>query len=149
MDQVKAAEYMVVAWAKNWTLRTYVEAVLGKSRNGATFQDFAKKAHDLFPWVVDDHRPLMLDQTVRAYLEDQFPRLSDWLWARGSDTDRLKAAPQIMRLVAKAGRMRERDKQKLVAGREKTKAARAMSEHRLLMSSHRTHSRSAWTTCKA
>jgi hypothetical protein len=85
MTRKRAAEYFVVAWAKDWSLRTYLHVI---ADGGAPIPP--EDAHSLFPWLPGAYT-CKGKLSCRAYLAETNRPLSDALWRAGNDSARLLA----------------------------------------------------------
>jgi hypothetical protein len=93
MDRKKAAEYFIVAWVKDWSLRTYLTALA----DGGPRIDF-DQANALYPWLPGPHA-FIRKHLVRTYLADANRPLSDALFDAVGDSARLALAPQVEAFV--------------------------------------------------
>lgn len=145
-DKKHAAEFFVVAWCKNWTLRQYLNVALERESVSAYVeQSDVELSCAEFPWIPADLGSYIAGRLVRSHVEDNFPKLSAWLHSREDDVKRLACASQIEKLrdkgVLKAASHPPRDKD--------AKYRRAMYGAGLISAAKQSQSRSAWSTCKA
>jgi hypothetical protein len=146
-DRKRAAEYLVVAWCKEWTLGTYLDVIAEEN----VHNDLRGKLEVLteqFPWLPAAYAPY--HKGVRDVIAGAYPKLSDWLWSRKTDAERLKCAPQIERLKChglQRGYVSAADRAEMVESRQAESAA--SSSYRLSRAAFKTNQRSAWNVCKA
>jgi hypothetical protein len=93
MSREKAAQYFIVAWVKEWTLRTYLEVVT----DGGPEIRF-EHAQALYPWLPDSW-PFAANHRVRTFLAEANRPLSDALWDAADNRARLALAPQVEAFV--------------------------------------------------
>lgn len=96
MDQRNAAEYFIVAWVKNWSLRTYLNVL---SEGGPAIDWEA--AHQAYPWLPEGRHWFIRNPPCRAYLAKVSRPLSDRLWDATGNQARLALAPQLAALCVK------------------------------------------------
>jgi len=89
-DKKKAAEYLVVAWVKDWRIRTYLVAI------GAGELNF-KDIHGLYPWMpAQDHlHRYIKNSAVRPWVAFAMRAINDKLFDAKDDKARLALAKQI------------------------------------------------------
>lgn len=93
MDQEKAAKYFIVVWVKEWSLKTYLDAVGDGERI-----DFAD-AHKLYPWLPSQiHYFIARSGRTRKYIADLSKKFSDKLWDATDDKARLALWPEVLKL---------------------------------------------------
>ena len=148
-DQAKAADFFVVAWCKDWTLGQYLDVVTGKfDCKDELSQRVASVAH-ICPWLPSQIWQLRAyGRPVRELVSMYWPKLSDWLWARNSDIDRLKCASQLHKLrpTRSRGRVSEDERSEM---KESSKLLRqATTSYRASRDAFKTHQASAWNVCK-
>ena len=143
-DRKKAAEWFVVAWCRNWNICQYMRVVTETEAEPMFFtEQEVAAAHLAFPWLPNDQGKYIGRRLVRSEVEDNFPSLGAWLWGRPSDISRLACAPQIEKL-RNTGRMKAGVRPRGVIGKH-AKLMRTLGEERSIKKSH---TRSAWSTCK-
>lgn len=89
-DKKKAAEYLVVAWVKDWRIRTYLDAIGAGKIN---FDDI----HDMYPWMpAQDHlHRYIKNSAVRPWVAFAMRAINDKLFDAKDDKARLALAKQI------------------------------------------------------
>lgn len=147
-DQKRAAEFLVVAWCKEWTLGEYLDAISEESVQHALSGGRLDGLREHFPWLTVNFHAY--SRGTREYVAAAFPKLSEWLWRQKDDVSRLKAAPQIERLKSPKvlrGYVNAEDRKEL---KDSYAALRqSSSSYRMSRDSFKTHQRSAWNVCKA
>lgn len=142
-DQRRAAEWLVVAWCKHWTLAQYVRAIMESPEGDLPVHE----AVEAFPWLTKYYSAY--PRSVREFIGGAYPKLSAWLFARPTDADRLRCAEQIQRLRCPdrlKGYVKAEDRREMKAS-SKDAGAAALS-YQLSRESFKTHQRSAWNVCK-
>ena len=91
MSQEQAAKYFIVAWVKDWSLRTYWRVIT------ETTDTPWEQAHSLFPWLPDADW-FMRNGWVRVFLADAHKTLNDAMWDAKDDKARLGLAPKVQAL---------------------------------------------------
>ena len=143
-DAKKAAEFYVVAWCKNWTVGQYMRVVTETEERGNWFGEAeVQEAADAFPWLPRNLGLYMSGRLVRSHTEDNFPKLADWLWARPSDADRLRCAPQIERLRGRS--IVRKNNRPAALNKDYARQMQRMAAESAIKKSN---SRSAWSVCK-
>lgn len=144
LDAAKAADYYVVAWCKNWTLRQYLTVCLEKEFGARVTPEEVEFACATYSWLPVKLWNYTSSRLVRAHAEDSFPRLSAWLHGRADDIARLKCSSQILKLKDRG------------AWKENMRPESGAKEYReLVLAAHldsvrkKSHQRSAWNVCKA
>jgi len=88
----KAAQYFIVAWVKNWSLRTYIGAVM---KYGSDYE----KIHDLYPWMPDAKNIHYYFKTdVRPWCALAMSEINNKLWDI-ADEDKRLAMPKFLALA--------------------------------------------------
>jgi len=88
----KAAQYFIVAWVKNWSLRTYIGAVM---KYGSDYE----KIHDLYPWMPDAKNVHYYFKTeVRPWCALAMSEINNKLWDI-ADEDKRLAMPKFLALA--------------------------------------------------
>lgn len=111
-DRKKAAEYYVVAFVKNWSLRTYLNAI----GNGEEIP--FDKAHEFYPWLPSDVRPFLCRQFVRPWTARAMRPINDAIWDADTPQKKLAVAKIIETWVSdkvanqRSADEKERDKAK-------------------------------------
>lgn len=86
-DKKKAAEFFIVAWVKDWRMKTYLQAI-GFDGN---FED----VHEIYPWMPDQRHFYIKDQLIRAWTGMAMRAINDKLWDTEDNKKRLALAMQI------------------------------------------------------
>lgn len=148
----QAAKYLVVAWVKDWTMRTLLETLDGAKGDITQSRVDAVAAALTF---MPSHRHWYLGNkgygiSARHFISDSFPRLSEALWAAKDHAKRLSFAPQIMRLNAGNATASSRFSKQDLAEDRKTESLlrQADTSYRASRDAFKTHKRSAWNVCK-
>lgn len=84
----KAAEYYVVAWVKDWRLRTYLDAIGFGNRPW-------EEAHELFPWLPEKTFLYHKNMRIKAWTGTAMRRIQDLLFDAPDNKARLKVAKRI------------------------------------------------------
>lgn len=88
----KAAEYLIVAWVKDWSLRMYIDCIYGNH----SYID-GEKLHKDFPFLPPHIHWYVCNKgrglKVRRMVAQCYPRLNDKLWDAKTDLERLAFAP--------------------------------------------------------
>ena len=89
-DRKKAAEYLVVAWVKDWRIRTYLDAIGAGKTN---FDDI----HDMYPWMPahDNLHRYIKNSAVRPWVAFAMRAINNKLFDAKDDKARLALAKQI------------------------------------------------------
>lgn len=145
-DRKRAAEYLVVAWCREWKMGVYLDAIAEESVHH-NLEERLDGLIEQFPWLPQRWR--VYQGGTREFVAGAYPKLSEWLWSRADDAARLKCAPQIERLKCPerlAGFVSDEDR------REMKKSSRDMGQstvsYRQSREAFKTHQRSAWNVCK-
>lgn len=88
-DQKKAAEYFVVAWVKDWTLRQYYKVIMNGTR------DDWSEAGGMYPWLPHDINPFILNISTRGWARTSMRAINDRLWDAKGAKEQLKLAVEI------------------------------------------------------
>ena len=99
MSQEQAAKYFIVAWVKDWSLRTYWRVIT------ETTDTPWDQARSLYPWMPDAGW-FMANGCVRRFLAEAHRTLNDAMWDAKDDKARLGLAPKIQ--AFQAGQVRAR-----------------------------------------
>lgn len=145
-DQKRAAEFLVVAWCKDWTLGKYLNCVL--ECPGEELGQMVDRAVEAYPWLPTAWRAYKTP--VRVFIGGAYPKLSRWLFSRPDDISRLQCAAQIQRLKHPkkyAAAVSDPDREEMIASKREEAASRA--SYRLSREAFKTNQRSAWSVCKA
>lgn len=150
LDQ--AAKYLIVAWVKDWGMRTLLEVLDGaKGDVGQSRIEALTVALPFMPkevnWYIANRGAGV---SARHFIADAYPRLNDTLWSAKDHTARLALSPQIGRLkcapVKVSSRLSREDRL------ESSANDRAMRQERTSYAASReafkTNQRSAWNVCK-
>ena len=89
----KAAQYYIVAWVKNWPIRTYLHSV---GLRYANFED----VHNIYPWMAKDLAPYLKNMPVKVYAGYYMKPIQDKLFDANTNEQRLKIAEQIEHWVS-------------------------------------------------
>lgn len=144
-DVTKAADYYVLGWCKNWSLRQYLNVVLEKtSVDGFVTPAEVDAAAAAFPWLPVAIWNYANNRLIRAHTDDNYPKLSAWLHGRRDDLARLACAPQLLKL-----RDRGRCKATRPGPRKDKKFKHAMDTARIVSDIQKSTQRGAWNVCKA
>lgn len=92
LDQESAAKFLIVAWVKDWKLRTYLD-VLGNGEK-IRFED----AHKFYPWLPDNVYILAKGYTRRFVAETMRP-ISEALWNADTNEKRLLISKKVQSWV--------------------------------------------------
>ena len=88
----KAAQYFIVAWVKNWSLRTYLSAV---AKHDIEYE----KIHGLYPWMPDAKNIHYYFKTdVRPWCALAMSAINNKLWDI-ADEDKRLAMPTLLVLA--------------------------------------------------
>jgi hypothetical protein len=148
----QAAKFIVVAWVKDWGMRTLLETLDGAT--GDVTEGRLGEMADALPFMPTHLHWYIANRgrgvSCRQFVADCYPRLADALWAANDNAARLKLAPQIERL--KAGNVRASSrfsKSDMAEGATARREMRqAITSYRQSRDSFKTHQRSAWGVCK-
>ena len=91
----KAAQYYVVAWVKDWPIRTYLHAV---GLKGVNFED----VHDIYPWMAKDLTPYMKNMRIKPHTGYYMKPIQDKLFDANTNEQRLGLAKQIEKWASDA-----------------------------------------------
>ncbi|MAL02058.1 MAG: hypothetical protein CL536_07935 [Alcaligenaceae bacterium] len=140
-DKSKAAQYFVVAWVKDWSLRTFLTAV--SDGENIKWSD----AHKHYPWLPHDEGPFIRDTTVKRWTAEAMKSINDRFWDAVDNSARLGLADRVAKWNSAGAKM------KVNPVRSKTKreqinlmrinAADSMSKQQM-----RRGSGHDWTVCK-
>ena len=149
----QAAKFLVVAWVKDWSMRTLLDVV--DEKPGEIAPERVQAAATALPfmpenlhWYVANHGSGV---TTRHFVADAFPKLSAFLWSAKDNEARLKVASQIAKLRAGAIKTTsrfsdaERNERRAVA----RESRQATESYRMSRDAFKTHQRGAWSVCKA
>jgi hypothetical protein len=89
----KAAQYYVVAWVKNWSIRMYLSAV---GIRGSRFYE----VHEIYPWMTPDIAPYVKNMRIKIYAGYYMKPIQDKLFDADTNEQRLKLAKQIEHWVS-------------------------------------------------
>lgn len=103
----KAAQYLIVAWVKDWTVHQYLETIheepLTKKMFELTSQkDFSSLVAE-FPWMpVDKCWYIRLGKkrgflTMRRMMADVHPAINERLWNAKNNQERLALAAEVLK----------------------------------------------------
>jgi hypothetical protein len=92
-NREKAAQYYVVAWVKDWTIRMYLHAV------GVGDNKF-KEIHDIYPWMAKDMMAYAKNMRIKPYTGYYMKPIQDKLFDADTNEQRLKIAGQIEHWVS-------------------------------------------------
>jgi len=91
----KAAQYYIVAWVKNWRIRTYLHSVGLRHTN---FED----VHDVYPWMAKDLHPYLKNMPIKIYSGYYMKPMQDKLFDADTNEQRLQIAEQIEKWTSDA-----------------------------------------------
>lgn len=113
-DKKKAAEYFVVAWVKDWRMKTYLSAI------GAQDLDH-DKIHDHFPWMPIETHYYFVNQLIRAWTSMAMRPINDKLWNTDDNKKRLSLATQIENWSSDKKNMSDRSRDEAKERRQEMK----------------------------
>lgn len=143
-DKKRAAEYYVVGWCKNWTLRQYANVVAERESMTAYIEpEELAVVTAAFSWMPVSLADYVKGRSIRAHAEDSYPKLSAWLHGRTDDVKRLACAAQIEKLKDKGAW-----KASTHPGKDGATYRKAMFGASLISQSNKSQQRSAWNVCK-
>lgn len=152
MNLQEAAKFLIVAWVKDWPLRTLLDTIT--NTRGEVTEDriaLARQSFLFLPmhihWYVCAHGA---GASTRRFVADGFPRLNDALWDADDNKGRLELSSRVETLDASDIRMSRQLSRDGVAAMRKAKSefGRTMGSYRLSREAFKTHQRSAWNVCK-
>lgn len=138
----KAAQYYVVAWVKNWSIRMYVNSV------GLMHTNFSD-VHDIYPWMAKDLIPYAKNMRIKPHTGYYMRPIQDKLFDANTNEQRLKIAKQIERWVSDTYGRRiteTRDQKELYADKQLYSAT--LKVYRGSVDSMRKGSGHDWNTVK-
>ena len=91
----KAAQYYIVAWVKDWHIRTYLDAV---GLRDAIFED----VHDLYPWMAKNLHPYLTNMRIKPHTGFYMKPIQDKLFDANTNEQLLGLAKQIESWVSDA-----------------------------------------------
>lgn len=148
-----AAKYLIVAWVKDWRMRTLLDVLDGRTdeiteaRLNAVVDVIPFMPLDFHYYLASGGRGIL----TRRYIAESFKRLSDLLWSASDNAARLKLAAQIERLKAPHGIVLssrfDRGDLNMMA-RTRSNLRQSTTSYRASRESFKTHQRSAWSVCK-
>jgi hypothetical protein len=143
-DRKKAAEYLVVAWVKDWRMWTYLKAI---NAWDVRFEDI----HDMYPWMpAHDHlNRYMKNAAIRPWVAFSMKAINDKLFDAEDNKARLALASRIEKwnsLGATNGFAHKEAEKERVKDRKQYK--RAGFEHKLSMELMRKGSGHHWNIVK-
>jgi len=142
-NKKQAAEFYVVAWCKNWTLKQYLNLIMERDfASGWVEPEDIATATAAFPWIPTNSGCYIGGRLVRAQVEDSYPKLSAWLHGRADDSKRLACAPEIEKLKDKGATKAVRP------SGEARKYGNVMANAALISRAKQSQMRSAWNVCK-
>lgn len=146
-DRKRAAEYLVVAWCRDWKLGDYLDCIAEEVGAKHKLDEKLPALREAFPWLTDYWGAYT--HSVREFVGSAYPKLSQWLWAQPDDVKRLRCAPQIERLKAPArlNRFVSDEDRKEMKDAARDLGASTVS-YRQSREAFKTHQRSAWNVCK-
>ena len=144
-DREKAAKYFVVAWVKNWRMRTYLDAI------GALGVVCFENLHDVYPWLPaqKDLHFYIKNMEIRPWMSRSMKTLSDKMWDTDDNAKRLALAGQIERWNADS--TKETTQHRLDKNERRSTMRRSMQscrEHIASMSLMRQGYGTDWKVCK-
>ena len=148
-DQAKAADFFVVAWCKNWTLGQYLDVITGQFNSKDDLSLRVGAVSDAYPWLPSQLWQLRAyGRPVRELVSMYWPNLSDWLWSRKTDIDRLKCASQVPKLRPTRSRGRVSEDARSEMKQSSKMLRQATTSYRASRDAFKTHQGSAWNVCK-
>lgn len=90
MTKEQAAKFFIVAWVKDWSMRTYLDTVGEGERI-----DWAD-AHKLFSWMPKDPGWFIRNTRVRRYAATAMRSLNDKLWDALDNAKKLALHAEVM-----------------------------------------------------
>lgn len=146
-DSKKAADYLVVAWCKEWPLWQYLNAIMERQLGEGDLTQAVNEASAAFPWLTTQVHAYK--RNTREFVAGAYPKLNTWLWDRPDDISRLKCSSQIERLRCPdflRGYVSANDRSELK--QSKRVLRQATTSYRASRDAFKTHQRSAWNVCK-
>ena len=98
MPQLKAAEYFIVSWVKDWPLRTYWNII---NESASTPWD---KPNEYFPWLPSDAGIFIANGRTRRYTAENFRQFNDRLFDCDTNAERLALAPLLLHMKPIGGK---------------------------------------------
>ncbi|APB99038.1 hypothetical protein A4F89_06700 [Polynucleobacter asymbioticus] len=134
MDIHKAAGYLVVAWVKDWNIRTLLNA-LGEGEDSIT-DEYVKSVNAQYPFMPMDLHNYIANHgkgsLVRTYLAEVDKKLSDAMWDSCSNEQRLKYVPYIKKM-----KVTHKVKLRQLRNTDRNEVVRAISNERTATASYR------------
>lgn len=84
----KAAQYYIVAWVKNWRIRTYLHSV------GLRHVNF-EGVHDIYPWMPKAIHPYLKNMPIKVFTGYYMKPMQDKLFDANTNEQLLGLAKQI------------------------------------------------------
>lgn len=137
----QAAQFFVVAWVKDWSLRLYLHTVSGGER--IEWDD----AHRYYPWLPDDRWPFAYGIRARKWAADAMRPINDRLWDAKDNTARLRVAEHVM-LWDSAGAKMVSNRARRQMIRDNAKLKRLDAAAALSYGEMRRGSGHDWAVCK-
>lgn len=138
-SKAKAADYFVVGWVKDWSLRTYLSVIADGERIEWD------RAHELFPWLPHDITPFARNVSVRRWASDAMRSINDRLWDSTDNAEKLKLARHIeVKNCAGAKIAANEARSALAKSRKALAASTAMNN----ISIDTMRKKNGWSTCK-
>jgi hypothetical protein len=108
MDLEKAAKYLIVAWIKEWRMRTLLNAIDG--HGGEVTQEIIDRVHAKYPFMPNILHAYIAGKgqgiLMRPYVSNLSKKLSDLLWDAKDNETRLSHYTLVMKLKGEnLGRM--------------------------------------------
>ena len=150
----EGAKMLLVAWVKNWTMRTLLGVLYDNTRQKLD-QEFADDCAKKFPFMPNhlywyaSHGGSGLE--VRRFIAEAYPKLSDRLWDLKDPKDCLKHAEYVQKQKAKDIRVKAKygHQETLERAKERREYRASTIGYRESREAFKKHGRSAWTTVKA
>ena len=150
----EGAKMLLVAWVKNWTMRTLLGILYNDTRHELN-QEFADDCAKNFPFMPNhiywyaSHGGAGLE--VRRFVAEVYPKLNDRLWDLKDPKDCLKHAEYVQKQKAKDIRAKTKYGREEIAVRAKERREYRASNigYRQSREAFKKYGRSAWTTVKA
>lgn len=143
-DRKKAAEYFIVAWVKDWKIRTYLDAI---GAGDLHFEDI----HDVYPWMPPKELLgfYIMNTRIQTWSARSMYGIHSRLWDMADNRRRLSLASQVERFVSDVlvtpTQLRRDRREKAAARRD---AQRSELSYRVSVELMRRGSGSHWNVVK-
>ena len=143
-SQQKAAEFFVQAWCQDMSLLDVLRVTTETMDKGRWVNEHeAVACHQAFPWMPASLTCYITGRGTRAHVNDNFPKLSEWLWSQPNNEKRMRCEPQVERLTD-----RKIFKKSNHPPRVDKEYARVMFTASVVRDIQKSTQRSAWNVCK-